>query len=69
MNKAQIKRIDIHRRMNEIGGILFGIGIGLFIANTSNSVLDLFKIVFLAGGLVILVFEQQKWNKIKKQNK
>lgn len=68
MNKEQIKQIDNHRRMNEIGGMLFGIRIGLFISNASNPVLDTFKIIFLAGRIVILVFEQRKWNKIKINN-
>jgi len=68
MDEQKQKRLDSHRRMNEIGGILLGIGVGVAIALHlgNNGFVSLISVLALISGLALLVYEQKKWNKFKK---
>ena len=64
MNDKIKKVIDSHRRMNEIGGFLLGIGLGFGFAQRLN-LTGIVPVLIAFGGLAILIYEQKKWNKFK----
>ena len=60
------KNFDSHRRLNEIGGILLGVGLGLVLAkHVSSSGGAFIGVVSAVVGFGILFYEQKKWNKEK----
>lgn len=64
MKNEERKIADNHRRINEVGGLVMGIGLGLILATRVN-VLIIFGIPLVLIGFITLYYEQNKWNKLK----
>lgn len=69
MNKDQIKKVNSFRRLSEIGGIMLGIGIGIFIIPSlvpADLDIKTIAVVLSLLGLAMLIYEQNSFNSFKK---